>query len=236
MSLIPHRPFQFPDRFSSFRCQPKSGFIRFYTTKFTRPCVSPPCASMHGTVEDSRPDRKKVGEYKIVPDEQSFYEQLYRAHHARILQLCRLWLNDSHEAEDATQEVFLKLFQASSVQDQSFAWRAWLTRVALNTCRDRRRSSWWKWWREKPVGFEEMPLPSRDPTPEEETVSREEREQIWRLFRGLSVRQQEVFALRYVEEWSVEEVAQTLGVTPGSVKQHLFRAVRHLRKALGGQR
>ncbi len=81
-----------------------------------------------------------------------------------------------------------------------------------------------------------MPLPSRDPTPEEETVSREEREHIWRLFRGLSVRQQEVFALRYVEEWSVEEVAQTLGVTPGSVKQHLFRAVRHLRKALGGQR
>jgi RNA polymerase sigma-70 factor (ECF subfamily) len=177
-----------------------------------------------------------VGDGKIVPDEQSRYEQLYRAHHARIVQLCRLWLNDPHEAEDAAQEVFLKLFQAGSAQEQSFAWRAWLTRVALNTCRDRRRSSWWKWWREKPVEFEEVPLLSREPNPEEQTVSREECEQIWRLFRDLSVRQQEVFALRYVEEWSVEEVAQMLGVTSGSVKRHLFRAVHHLRKTLGGQR
>jgi RNA polymerase sigma-70 factor (ECF subfamily) len=177
-----------------------------------------------------------VGEYKIVPDEQSLYEQLYRAHQARIVQLCRLWLNDPHEAEDAAQEVFLKLFQANRAQDASFAWRAWLTRVTLNTCRDRRRSSWWKWWRERSVEFAEVPLVSHDPTPEEEAVSREKREQIWCLFRGLSARQQEVFALRYVEGWSVEEVAQMLGVTSGSVKQHLFRAVQHLRKALGGQR
>lgn len=170
------------------------------------------------------------------PDKQSLYAELYRAHHARVVQLCRLWLNDSHEAEDAAQEVFLKLLRANPAHERSVAWRAWLTRVALNTCRDRRRSSWWKWRREKPMAFEEVPLLSHAPTPEEQTVSREDREHIWRLFRGLSVRQQEVFALRYVEEWSVEEVAQMLGITPGSVKQHLFRAVRHLRKALGGQR
>jgi DNA-directed RNA polymerase specialized sigma24 family protein len=45
-----------------------------------------------------------------------------------------------------------------------------------------------------------------------------------------------VFVLRYVEGWSDHQVATMLGVTPGSVKQHLFRAVRHLRNALGGQR
>jgi RNA polymerase sigma-70 factor (ECF subfamily) len=177
-----------------------------------------------------------VGGYKVVLDEQSFYEELYRAHRARIVQLCRLWLNDPHEAEEVAQEVFLKLLQASKTQDSSVAWKAWLTRVALNACRDRRRSSWWKWWKEKSMELEEGQIPSRNPTPEEETVSREEREQIWHLFRGLSARQQEVFALRYVEEWSVEEVAQVLELTPGSVKRHLFRAVRHLRKSLGGRR
>ena len=177
-----------------------------------------------------------MGDSQIGLDKQNLYAELYRTHHARIVQLCRLWLKDSHEAEDAAQEVFLKLFQVGTEQERSFAWRAWLTQVALNTCRDRRRSSWWKWWRGEPVDFEEVSLSSHTPTPEEQTVSREDREHIWRLFRGLSVRQQEVFALRYVEEWSVEEVAQMLGVTPGSVKQHLFRAVRHLRKALGGQR
>jgi len=177
-----------------------------------------------------------VGDYESVPDEQNLYEELYRVHHARVVQLCRLWLNDLHEAEEVAQEVFLKLLQASKANDRSFAWKAWLTRVALNACRDRRRSSWWKWWREKPMDFEEAHIPSRNPTPEEETVSREEREHIWHFFRALSVRQQEVFALRYVEEWSVEEVAQMLELTPGSVKRHLFRAVRHLRKSLGGRR
>jgi RNA polymerase sigma-70 factor (ECF subfamily) len=170
-----------------------------------------------------------------VPDEQTLYEELYRAHHARVVRLCRLLLNDPHEAEEAAQEVFLKLLRTSKTQDPAFAWAAWLTRVALNTCRDRRRSSWWKWWRERFVEFEEAHLPGDNRTPEEETVSREERERIWRLFRGLSARQQEVFALRYVEGWSVTEVAQVLELTPGSVKRHLFRAVQHLRKSLGGR-
>ena len=173
---------------------------------------------------------------KIVSDEQHLFEELYHAHYARIERLCRLWLKDPDEAEEVVQEVFLKLFQATKAQDVSFAWKAWLTRVALNACRDRRRSGWWKWWREKSVEIEDVCLPSPNPTPEENTVRREERVRIWRFFRDLSVRQQEVFVLRYVEGWSVEEVAQMLELTPGSVKQHLFRAVQHLRKALGGRR
>jgi RNA polymerase sigma factor (sigma-70 family) len=50
----------------------------------------------------------------------------------------------------------------------------------------------------------------------------------------LPARQQEVFVLRHVEEWSTDEVARALEITPGSVKRHLFRAIRHLRVALGG--
>jgi RNA polymerase sigma factor (sigma-70 family) len=80
-----------------------------------------------------------------------------------------------------------------------------------------------------------MQLPSKYVTPEEATVRREQREMIWQFFRKLSTRQQEVFVLRYIEGWSDHQVAAMLGVTPGSVKQHLFRAVRYLRKALGDQ-
>lgn len=78
-------------------------------------------------------------------------------------------------------------------------------------------------------------LLSGDPTPEETTVSREERERIWHFFRELSGRQQEVLVLRYVEGWSGEEVAEMLGLTSGSVKRHLFRAVHQMRKSLGGR-
>jgi RNA polymerase sigma-70 factor (ECF subfamily) len=168
-----------------------------------------------------------------VPDEQARYEELYRAHHARIVRLCRLLLNDRHDAEEVAQEVFFKLLRAGKGRTQSVRWETWLTQVALNACRDRRRSWWWRWRREKNMEFAEGLLPSGGSTPEEETVNREEREQIWRSVLTLSARQQEVFVLRYVEGWSGAEVAKILGLTPGSVKRHLFRAVRHLRKALG---
>jgi RNA polymerase sigma-70 factor (ECF subfamily) len=49
--------------------------------------------------------------------------------------------------------------------------------------------------------------------------------------RELSARQREVFVLREIEGWSTEEVASTLGVSDGTVKRHLFRALLHLRRA-----
>ena len=163
---------------------------------------------------------------------QAGYEELYRTHHERIVRLCRLLLKDRSEAEEAAQEVFLKLLRASK-EPLPGAWEAWLTRVAVNMCRDRQRSWWWKGRKEDSMALPDIHLSSNDPTPEETTVRREERERIWHFFRKLSLRQQEVFVLRYVEGWSGEEVAKILGVTAGSVKQHLFRAVHQMRKALG---
>lgn len=169
------------------------------------------------------------------PDAHAAYEELYHAHHARIVRLCLLLLSDLHEAQEVAQEVFLKLFQECQAQHRSMAWGPWLTRVAINACRDRRRSGWWKWWRENHEAFEEVEFSAPGLTPEEEVLGREERTRIWRSFRELSARQQEVFVLRHLEGWSTEEVAETLGLTTGSVKRHLFRAVRHLRHALGGR-
>ena len=58
---------------------------------------------------------------------------------------------------------------------------------------------------------------------------------LWQAFQALPARQREVFALRYVEGWSTAAVAEALGLTVGSVKRHLFRAVRRLRQTLGGE-
>lgn len=170
---------------------------------------------------------------KPVAEEQGLYETLYRTYRTRVVRLCRLLLHDPAEADEVAQEVFLKLFRASKAQNPPGVWEAWLTRVTVNACRDRRRSRWWRWWEGERVEFEESDFPSSRLTPEEEVGDREERERVWRLFRTLSPRQQEVFVLRYVEEWSGEEVAELLGLTSGSVKRHLFHAVHKLRKALG---
>jgi RNA polymerase sigma-70 factor (ECF subfamily) len=163
-------------------------------------------------------------------------DELCRTHYARVFRLCRLLLSDRHEAEEVAQEVFLKLVRACRTRSQILSWEAWLTRVTVNACRDRRRSAWWKWGREEHAVFWEAEVPSDPLTPEEYLLSGEQQEQIWRLFRALSPRQREVFVLRRLEGLSSEEVAQLLRLTSGSVKRHLFYAIRHLRTGLGDRR
>jgi RNA polymerase sigma-70 factor (ECF subfamily) len=160
------------------------------------------------------------------------YDGLYRLHGARVRRLCRLLLLDADEADDVTQEVFLKLFREHRDGGRTIAWGPWLTRVAVNACRDRRRSRWWRWWRAAGDEIDVEGLPGRRPSPEDEAVSAEQRAHIWRAFEHLPLRQREVFALRHVDGWSTEETADFLGVDAGTVKQHLFRAIRRLRGAL----
>lgn len=171
-----------------------------------------------------------------VAHNSSDYDELYRVHSERVRRLCRLLLRDPDEAEDVRQEVFLKLFREQQTAGQAIAWERWLTTVTVNACRDRRRSGWWKWWRERHQEFDEGVLPTRRLTPEDEVSGAETVHRVWAEFRKLSARQQEVFTLRQVEGWSTDEVAANLGLSTGSVKRHLYRAVHHLRAALGGQR
>jgi RNA polymerase sigma-70 factor (ECF subfamily) len=171
--------------------------------------------------------------------EPAYYEEIYRRHYRRVVRLCRLLLADPHEAEDVAQEVFVKLLQASRTETRAMAWEPWLTRVTVNACRDRRRSGWWKWWRApRHTADDDVASvpdhPSPGPTPEEEALSHETCGRVWQAFRELPSRQQEVFTLRYLEGWSTEAVAEALGLSVGSVKQHLFRAVHRLRSVIGG--
>jgi len=166
------------------------------------------------------------------------YEALHTAHYTEVLRLCRLLLANHHDAEEVAQEVFLKVYQKfqNKNQNQLMAWRPWLVRVSVNVCRDRRRSGWWKWWRGGSTEYEEANYPDAGKTPEEMLLGRETQGRIWRAFQELSARQREVFLLRYVDEWSTEQVANMLGISTGSVKRYLFRAVHHLRRVLGDRR
>jgi len=171
---------------------------------------------------------------RVPADDPGEYNELYRTHHGRVLRLCRLLLSDPDEANDVTQEVFIKLFQAQQTEERAMAWPAWLTRVAVNACRDRRRSGWWKWWRERHTEYVEADYPGTAVTPEQAALSNERRRAVWQALHELSARQQEVFVLRQLEGWSTDEVAETLGLSTGSIKRHLYRAVHQMRKALRG--
>lgn len=173
----------------------------------------------------------RAGHLKPTASGQLQHEALYREQRGRVLSLCRLLLADIHEAEEVCHEVFVKLFEQRAAPPVP---ERWLTRVAVNACRDRRRAGWWRRWRERGEELVEAEHAARGPTPEEAALGLEQRQGIWRVFRRLSARQQEVFALRLLEGWSTDEVAETLGLSSGSVKRHLFRATHQLRAALRG--
>lgn len=154
------------------------------------------------------------------------------AHYGRLQRLCRLLLGDPQEADDVVQEVFLKAHEAERLGQVPASWAAWLTRVAVNGCRDRHRAGGWMRFRLRGVRLDEVPLVALTPAPSDVAISADTRRRIWTAFRALPRRQQEVFALRHIEEQPTLAVAAALGVSPGSVKRHLFRAVRALRLRL----
>ncbi len=157
---------------------------------------------------------------------------LVTAHYGRIRRLCRFLLGDPQEAEDVTQEVFLKAHEAEWRGRPPLEWSGWLTRVAVNTCRDRHRAGGWMRFRLRSEPVENVPLAAATPAPSEAAISEATRRRIWAAFRELPRRQQEVFVLRYLDDQSTPEVAQALGLSPGSVKRHLYRAIRRLRGGL----
>ncbi len=174
-----------------------------------------------------------VAKVRVLPAEHDDFRDIYAEHQARVLRLCRLMLTDMDEAEEAAQEIFLKAFRFYRSGQRPDAWDKWLVTVAVNACRDRLRSSWWKRWRGHTEEFDEFKDGNRVHYSAEDSASqRETGRLVWKEFGKLSARQREVFALRHFEGWSTEEVAAQLGLSQGSVKQHLFRAVHELRKGI----
>jgi RNA polymerase sigma-70 factor (ECF subfamily) len=162
------------------------------------------------------------------------HEALADAHYGRLRRLCALLLGDRQEAEEVVQDVFMKawLVTADGVPAD---WAAWLTRVAVNTCRDRRRVGWWPRFRYRSDQLETLSLQVQEPSPADRAIAADTHRRIWQAFRTLPARQREVFVLRYVEELPTAQVAVALGVSEGSVKRHLFRAIQRLRRSLGGR-
>ena len=159
-------------------------------------------------------------------------EYLCQAHYPRVLQLCRFLLTDPHEAAETAQEVFLNFLRAWPPRTEIRSWEAWFTRTTVNACRNRRRSWWWRWWRTEHVEFDEEAFSAPGQTPEETARSREEQARLWQALQALPRRQREVFAL-HLEGWSHRVIAEILDISVGSVKRHLFHAIRNLRTQIG---
>jgi RNA polymerase sigma-70 factor, ECF subfamily len=156
----------------------------------------------------------------------------------RVYALCQRFLQDRDEADSATQDVFLKAYQALKRDDPKDLDdpARWVTRIAVNTCLDRLRSRKWQFWRKRPSSEDEQAIlamaASRAPEAEDYYFAGEIGTRLTAALEKLSPRQRAVFTLRHFEELSLEEIGSLLGLDVGTVKAHMFRAVAKLRVEL----
>jgi RNA polymerase sigma-70 factor (ECF subfamily) len=157
----------------------------------------------------------------------------------RIFLLCRRILQDVDEADSATQDVFLKAYNALSrknLGEELDNPGKWVTRIAVNTCLDRLRSKSWKLWRRRPSPADEETIlqmtPGEAPDAERQLLSKQIQQRLEDALAKLSNRQRAVFSLRHYDAMPLEEIAEVLSLDVGTVKAHLFRALSKLRVEL----
>ena len=154
---------------------------------------------------------------------------LYEDNFERVYAFVSRRVHSRADVEDITAEVF----HQALANIAKFEWRgapfaAWLYRIAANAIADR-------WQR----ASREQGNPTSDPADHSETVDVEKSERAARLFNlvsGLPAEQRRVIEMRFAEEKSIREIAETLGRTPGAVKQLQFRGIQSLRAQFDEER
>jgi RNA polymerase sigma-70 factor (ECF subfamily) len=150
-------------------------------------------------------------------------ERLLEMYETRIFRMAVMMLRDRGRAEEVTQDVFVKVWQALPLYDGRAAPSTWLYTIARNTCLSAVRSESYR--RTSPL--DDSPEPA---APAHSPADRFfEDAAIERCLLRLPQVQREVITLFYLEEKNVKEVARLLDIPEGTVKSHLHRA----RVALG---
>jgi RNA polymerase sigma-70 factor, ECF subfamily len=157
----------------------------------------------------------------------------------RVFALCHRLLQDPDEADSATQDSFLKAYQAMRKEDarELDDPARWITRIAVNSCLDRLRSRKWQFWRKKPKlsqdeGVTLALIRSSAPEAEDRYFAGQISSRLETALDRLSARQRAVFTLRHYDDMSLDEIGTLLGLDVGTVKAHMFRAVSKLRGEL----
>ena len=140
---------------------------------------------------------------------------------------------NEQDAEDVVQETFLRAYRSLERYESRAQLSSWIFRIATNYAIDLQRRK--GRWRTSPLERHEeiSPLTSAEPGPEREASSGQLRERIDRALERLTERERAAFTLRHYEGLSIKEIGGLMSISVGATKNHLFRAVRKLRRTLG---
>jgi len=165
------------------------------------------------------------------------YDKLLNKYRNSVYNLVYRMVRDVEEAEDLTQEAFIKAFNSLAQFNEDYAFSTWLYKIATNNCIDFfRKRKLQTLSLDKPIQYKDSEIHQEIPDPElnpEKSILASERSSIIReAIETLPEKYYTAIVLRHTEEKSYEEIAEILRLPIGTVKARIFRAREMLNKAL----
>ena len=148
--------------------------------------------------------------------------RLMDAYGPSLVGMCTLLLKDAHLAQDVVQETFIRAWRQGKLRQETE--KAWLTRVAVNLCRDEYRSRWFRHV-DRRITPEDLPIPADAPTEDSGLLDR---------VSLLPMKEREVIVMHYWNDMSPEEIASALHIDRATVFRRLSRGRKRLKVELEG--
>ena len=169
-------------------------------------------------------------------DTEAFRELVERSK-INVYRLAYDLTGNSHDAEDLSQEVFIKAHRALPGFRGDSKWATWLYRITVNTCYDHRETK-----SRRPMEYREdigntdsageSDCTHNGIAPDKSAEAGMIQENIERALDTLTPQERSVFVLRHYHDLPLKEIASTLSLAEGTVKSYLFRALRRLQQEL----
>jgi RNA polymerase sigma factor (sigma-70 family) len=175
-------------------------------------------------------DYEKQSIQRVLEGYKEEYAFLVDRYKNKIYGILRGMGADHQDAQDLTQETFIKAYRKLAAHDLSKSFAAWLYTIAANLLKDLRR-------RTHPTGWLEEPPPDSSPgdNPEEVLLQAEYRTELQVLIRQLPCNYRIVLMLRYTNDLSYEEMSNVLDVPLNKVQNDLYRAKKRLKQMISAE-
>ncbi len=156
----------------------------------------------------------------------------------RVYRFALVSLRDKSAAESLAQDCFLRAWKSRDKFRGDASVSTWLMQIAVNLIRDGIRNRRLQFWRRTTqASLEDLTanelLADGRSSPEKSAAARQQLASVWTATASLPERQRTVFLLRFVEEMDLLEIAAAMGLSEGTVKVHLFRALNAVRERVG---
>lgn len=165
-------------------------------------------------------------------------DAVIRTYRPRLLRFVSFSIGDADLAESIVQDCFLKAYRGRENFRGDCSVSTWLTGIALNLVRDQQRLQKFRFWRQARASAIDVTeaanfLPSHESSPEARILAREQTRQVQAALQNLSPNQRTIFLMRFAEDMSLAEIAESIHMPINTVKTHLHRALKAVRAQAG---